>query len=253
MAEPQTIGESPTHQISELARLMARIKQIRPNVTAGPVDNTPQPDEPGHPEYHRRQRADFAFARWTTAAPRRFRDATATDPAITTWADTVLTHPDDAGTLVLRGTIGTGKTHQAYGALRRIAEAGPKRFEMIAITAPDMYGLLRPGGSAKGMEHELRRLTRVPLLLLDDLGTEKLSEWTEEATYRLLNERYNECLPTIVTTNLPVRSPVDDEGRPTAPDLTSRLGERLASRLAQDATVVTLTGPDRRRQPRSAA
>ncbi|MGW5123240.1 ATP-binding protein [Streptomyces sp. NPDC004069] len=247
MPEPQTVGESPRHQISELAALMGKIKQLRPNITGGPVDDEHTPDEPGHPEYHRRQRAEFALARWQTAVPYRYRNATAEHPGIQAWADRASHDLRDAGILVLAGTIGTGKTHQAYGALRRIAEAGPKRFEMIATTAPDLYGLLRPGGSDKGSEHELKRLYRIPLLLLDDLGTEKLSEFTEEATYRIVNHRYNESLPLLITTNLLVRA---DSG--PSQDLVTRLGDRLASRLAETATAIRLDGPDRRRQPRSA-
>ncbi|MFJ6073658.1 ATP-binding protein [Streptomyces sp. NPDC093065] len=244
MTEPQTLAEQ---RPSMLARLMAGIAEHAPHVTAGPIDDAPTPDDPGHPEYHRRQRAEFAVSRWRTAAPRRYQDATATDPQVTGWADTAADDIRQAGFLVLTGGIGTGKTHQAYGALRRIAEAGPRRFEMIAMTAPDMYGRLRPGGSEKGTETELKRLCRVPLLLLDDLGTEKLSEWTEEATFRLINERYNECLPLIITTNFPVRA--HDGGAST--DLVTRLGDRLASRLAQTATVVRLDGPDLRRGLRS--
>lgn len=244
MPEPQTLTEQ---RPSMLARLMAGITEHAPHVTPGPIDDTPTPDDPGHPEYHRRQRAEFALNRWRTAAPRRYQDATATHPDVTTWADTAATDLLSAGFLVLTGGIGTGKTHQAYGALRRIAESGPHRFEMIATTAPDMYGRLRPGGSEKGTETELKRLCRIPLLLLDDLGTEKLSEWTEEATYRLVNERYNECLPLIITTNFPVRAASGDP----SPDLVTRLGDRLASRLAQTATVVHLAGPDLRRGLRS--
>ncbi|WNI19144.1 LAGLIDADG family homing endonuclease [Actinacidiphila sp. ITFR-21] len=142
--------------------------------------------------------------------------------------------------------VRTHNTHQAYGALRRIAESGPDRFEMIAMTAPDMYGLLRPGGSDRGAEAELKRLCKIPLLLLDDLGTEKISEWTEEATYRLLNDRYNECRPLIVTSNFPTRSDVGE-------DLSDRLGGRIASRLSELTTVVVLEGPDLRRQHRSIA
>ncbi|CAL9348990.1 hypothetical protein SUDANB1_00422 [Streptomyces sp. enrichment culture] len=244
MPEPASLSEN---RPSMLARLMAGIAEHAPNVTAGPIDDEPTPDEPGHPEYHRRQRAEFAVNRWKTAVPYRYQDATATHPEVTAWADRAAVDYRDAGFLVLTGSIGTGKTHQAYGALRRIAEAGPRRFEMIATTAPDLYGRLRPGGSDKGTEHELKRLCRIPLLLLDDLGTEKLSEWTEEATYRLVNERYNECLPLIVTTNFLVRA-----ATPGAPDLVTRLGDRLASRLAQTATVVHLDGPDLRRGLRSA-
>ncbi|MFE0800116.1 ATP-binding protein [Streptomyces sp. NPDC058812] len=243
MPEPTSLSEN---RPSMLARLMAGIAEHAPDVTAGPIDDTPNPEEPGHPEYHRRQRAEFALTRWAAAVPYRYQDAEATHPEITAWADRAADDVRKAGFLVLTGTIGTGKTHQAYGALRRIAEAGPRRFEMIATTAPDLYGRLRPGGSDKGTEHELKRLCQIPLLLLDDLGTEKLSEWTEEATYRLINDRYNQCLPLIVTTNFPVRDPNG------APDLVTRLGDRLASRLAQAATVVHLDGPDLRRTFRSA-
>lgn len=248
MPEPQTFADN---RPSALARLMAGIAEHKPDVTAGPIDDEPTPDEPGHPEYHRRQRAEFALTRWTNAVPYRYRDATADHPQITAWADRAADDYRSAGFLVLTGPIGTGKTHQAYGALRRIAESGPKRFEMIATTAPDMYGRLRPGGSEKGTEHELKRLCRVPLLLLDDLGTEKLSEWTEEATTRLVNERYNECLPLIITSNFPTRARLDDRGKPVGPDLASRLGDRLASRLSQVSSLVQLDGPDLRRGLRS--
>lgn len=242
MPEPQRVGgENVMRRVQ--AVLEARgLAGIEP----GPVDQTPSPDEPGHPEYHHRQRVEIAVGRWRTAAPYRYRDATATHPDVLAWARRAVKDRRDAGFLVLTGTFGTGKTHQAYGALRCIAEAGPGRFEMIAITAPDMYGLLRPGGSERGTEAELKRLCRIPLLLLDDLGTEKISEWTEEATYRLLNERYNECRPLIVTSNFPTRS---DDGE----DLSDRLGGRIASRLAELTTVVVLEGPDLRRQHRSIA
>lgn len=241
-SDPQSLAENrPTM----LARLMAGIAEHAPDITAGPIDDTPSPDEPGHPEYHRRQRAAFALGRWETAVPYRYRQATVQHPDICAWADRAADDYRTAGFLVLTGSIGTGKTHQAYGALRRIAEAGPKRFEMIATTAPDMYGRLRPGGSEHGTEHELKRLMRIPLLLLDDLGTEKLSEFTEEATYRIVNHRYNESLPLLITTNMPIKT-----GAPT-PDLVTRLGDRLASRLAQTATIVGFDGPDLRRGLRS--
>ena len=135
MNDPQNLAEN---QPSMLARLMAGIAKHVPDVTPGPIDDQPTPDEPGHPEYHRRQRAEFALGRWETAVPYRYRQATAHHPDIVAWADRAAHDYRDAGFLVLTGPIGTGKTHQAYGALRRIAEARPRRFEMIATTAPDM-------------------------------------------------------------------------------------------------------------------
>ena len=239
MPEPQTVGAIGP---SALARIMAGIRDRNLDQDRGPVDQAPNPDDPGHPGYHHRARAAFALSRWNTAVPHRYGQATATHPDIQAWADQAAADIHQAGFLVINGSIGTGKTHQAYGALRRIAETGPQRFEMIAVTAPDLYGRLRPGGSDKGSEYELKQYARIQLLLLDDVGTEKLSEFTEEMTYRIVNARYNASLPLIITTNLLVRT-----GDTTA-DLVGRLGDRLASRLAQTAHVVTLTGPDLRRQ-----
>lgn len=241
MPEPHALGSVGP---SAFARLMAGLRERGIDLTPGTVDDQPTPDEPGHPEYHRRQRAQFAVKRWTTAVPYRYRDATTEHPDIQAWADRTAKDIHEGGFLVITGNVGTGKTHQAYGALRRIAEAGPRRFEMIAVTAPDLYARLRPNGSDKGSEHELKQFAKIPLLLIDDLGTEKLSEFTEEATYRIVNERYNACLPLIITTNHLVRAD-PGSGRP---DLVTRLGDRLASRLGQDAHIVTLTGPDLRRR-----
>jgi DNA replication protein DnaC len=244
MAEPQALGAIGP---SALARIMAGIRDRNLTHETGPVNQAPNEDEPGHPRYHHRARAAFALSRWNTAVPHRYANATTTHPDIQAWADRAAANIHDAGFLVINGAIGTGKTHQAYGALRRIAETGPHRFEMIAVTAPDMYGRLRPGGSDKGSEHELKQYARIQLLLLDDIGTEKLSEFTEEATYRIVNARYNSGLPLIITTNLLVRDPAGSR----ASDLVGRLGDRLASRLAQAAHVVTLDGPDLRRQDAS--
>lgn len=237
--EPTTVGSLGP---SAFARIMGGIaEKQRQGVTAGPVDDAPTPDEPGHPEYHRRNRAELNLGRWTRATPPRYRRADATLPDVQAWADAAAADPDTAGSLLLTGTTGTGKTYEAYGALHRIAAAGSTHpYEIRALTAADMYGLLRPNGSQRGAEEELRRLCRIPLLLLDDLGSAKASEWTEEVTYRLINERYNACRPSIYTSNLPAKS--KDGG-----DLSAALGERIVSRLSEDTRVIAMTGTDRRR------
>lgn len=258
MSHPQKTTPRPG---SMLARLMAGVREHAPDAAAlGPLPpEAPTPDDPGHPEWHRRQRVEFAMKRWTRATPRRYRTATATDPRVLDWARTAAEHfaypapdPDDEDafdnapplpSLLLTGTTGTGKTHQAYGALRAIAESGPRRrYGLIATTAADMYGQLRPTGQVGAAEHQMRQYATIPLLLLDDIGSAKASEWTEEITYRLVNERYNACLPTIFTSNLPPRART--AGRP---DLASALGDRVVSRLAEMTTVIGLTGHDRRR------
>ncbi|MGW2840564.1 ATP-binding protein [Streptomyces sp. NPDC001493] len=193
-----------------------------------------------------RVRADYALNRWQTATPPRFQDAEATLPEVIGWADRALKDNVEAGALLLTGLTGTGKTHEAFGALRRIAAGGPNQFELITVNSADMYGSLRPSQVMGSAEHELQRLCRVQYLLLDDFGTAKTTEWTEEITYRLVNFRYNHCLPTIITSNLPAR---DENG----PDLTDYVGARVASRLAEMVTtLVPMIGADRRRGGRVA-
>lgn len=128
-----------------------------------------------------------------------------------------------------------GKTFAAYGAIRALL-AGGVRLNWQAVTAADLYAAQRPR-PAHDTEREFNTLARTPLLMVDDLGAAKASEWTEELTYRLVNYRYDRLLPTIFTTNLPIG------------ELRTVLGDRVASRLAQMTDRVVLTGPDRRRQP----
>lgn len=76
-----------------------------------------------------------------------------------------------------------------------------------------------------------------PFLVLDDLGTEKLSDWVQEKLYAILDWRYGQELPTLVTSNL------------TLAELASHYrahGPRLASRIAGMGEEVELRGRDRR-------
>jgi DNA replication protein DnaC len=174
--------------------------------------------------------------------PPRYRDATATEPGVTAWCD----HLTDAyatgereavTSLLITGPTGSGKTWQAYGAIRRIM-ASVLALGWDAATAPDLFAKLRPGGSLD-TEAEYQRWANLPLVFLDDLGAAKDSEWTEEITYRLVNHRSACLLPSIFTTNLPVRAA---DGQPS---LRSAVSERVFSRLAE-CTVVPLKGRDRR-------
>jgi DNA replication protein DnaC len=173
--------------------------------------------------------------------PPRFRDATATDERVIAWSDSlVVAYRTGAGAvpLLISGTTGVGKTHQAYGAIRRIAASGIV-IGWLATNTPDLFARLRPRDDIDS-EAEFRRWSTVPLLFLDDLGAAKDSEWTEEITYRVVNHRSANLLPSIYTTNLQVRSKVPGERT-----LESAMSERVFSRLAE-CKVVMMKGPDRR-------
>lgn len=176
--------------------------------------------------------------------PPRYRQALADHPEVAAWVDEIVRagRPGPSGTrgiaegpsLLIVGPTGTGKTHQAYGAVRSLLAAGV-RLRWEAVTAADLYARLRPRPGLDA-ERELHTLARCPLLVLDDLGAAKGSEWTEELTYRLINYRYEYLRPTLLTTNLPILK------------LRTALGDRVASRLSEMTHRVILDGPDRRRR-----
>lgn len=221
-----------TQFFSRLARI---IHEKNLDATPGPVEDEPHPDLPGHPTYHHRQRVNAALTKFERTAPPRYLTATTDHPVVCDWADRVAADITQAPSLMLWGGTGTGKTHAAFGAVRRIALTGPARFGFLATTFPDLYAALRPGGGNDDeRERLMRRVLTVPVLLLDDLGTTKSSLWTEETTYRIVNHRYNRMLPVIITSNEP----------PAA--LPELLGDRIASRLIEMTTRVEMTGADRR-------
>jgi DNA replication protein DnaC len=82
------------------------------------------------------------------------------------------------------------------------------------------------------------------LLILDDLGAEKPSEWVEETMNLIVNTRYNERRPTIFTTNY---EDVPDDGEIDA--LKARVGFRLHSRLHEMCEFLEYDGGDFRMLP----
>jgi DNA replication protein DnaC len=164
--------------------------------------------------------------------PRRYRDAVADEPGVVHWVRQVTSRPDPPS-LLLAGKVAMGKTWQAYGALRAVAYLDPTT-AWVATTFADFTASLRPRPNVD-TEAEMDRYRSAGVLLLDDLGAGKGSEWVEEVTYRLVNHRYDAMRPTIWVTNL-------------GPDeLRGCVGDRIASRLAETCTRVVLDGPDRRR------
>jgi DNA replication protein DnaC len=106
------------------------------------------------------------------------------------------------GWLLLEGSYGTGKTHLAAALGNLRLDLGDQVF---FITAPDLLDHLRTafGPSAELTFDELfERLKTVPLLIIDDLGTENPSNWAREKLFQLINHRHAGQLPTVVTTNV---------------------------------------------------
>lgn len=160
--------------------------------------------------------------------PRRYRHAIPALDQTWAWLDAAA---DGAGLLLL-GPTGTGKTYEAYGALRAWAGmgAGVDASPVVFGNAADLLDACRPGGSSS-----VDRLAEAGLLLVDDVGAFKATEWTAEVLYRVIDRRWSQMLPTLLTTNL------------TTPELAAALGDRLTSRIAATMTQVPMVGTDRRR------
>ena len=86
-------------------------------------------------------------------------------------------------------------------------------------------------------------LSSADLLVLDDIGAERATEWVEEMLHLIVNARYNDRRPTIFTTNYPIEPPSDAKHAET---LLERVGFRMYSRLQEMTDFVHLEGEDYR-------
>lgn len=105
------------------------------------------------------------------------------------------------GWLLLIGGYGVGKTHLAAAiANQTVASGVPTLFH----TVPDLLDGLRAAFSSQdtSFEERFEEVRRAPLLVLDDLGTQNATEWAREKLFQILNHRYVNHLPTVLTTNL---------------------------------------------------
>jgi DNA replication protein DnaC len=171
--------------------------------------------------------------------------------------------PRDGRGLLLVGGIGTGKTHLAVGILKELIVARGS-----ACLFCDYRELLKQiqnsyNDSVKATELQvLRPVFDADVLLLDELGAVKPSEWVWDTVSLILNTRYNDNRTTIITTNFA------DEAAAGAVRLSSlslaraatreetlgdRIGERMRSRLHEMCRIVKMDGPDFRQKFRSAS
>jgi DNA replication protein DnaC len=153
--------------------------------------------------------------------------------------------------LMINGPVGTGKTHAAWLATAEwCASTGtwPRTGNVIVLRVTDLLDALRPQDDRTQVR--VRDCQAADLLVLDDLGAEKPSEWAAERLYMIVDHRYVNCMPLIVTTNYPEsRLAARLSGLPDgAPGqaVAGGPGTRIASRLAEMCTTVPMKGRDRR-------
>lgn len=161
----------------------------------------------------------------------RYRDAIPRTAESLTWlkAYLVAETPQDRGRgLIILGPSRAGKTWEAAAIARVLLVK--HRVPVQFVEAPEMMAALRP--NAEGAS-DIGQFMAAPVLIIDDLGAERTSEWTAEQLFRLAHYRDVHCLPTIFTSNL--------EGA----QLRERYGDRVINRLAEGATLIRLVSPER--------
>jgi DNA replication protein DnaC len=147
--------------------------------------------------------------------------------------------------LLLEGQPGVGKTHLAVAVLKMVIER-TGAYGLFYDTR-DLLRVIRStyDPSIRTTELEiLRPVMRADLLVLDDLGAEKTSEWVEETMNLIVNTRYNERRMTLFTSNY-LDIPEDDDPN----SLLFRIGHRMRSRLHEMCEFVQMDGADYREMP----
>jgi len=139
---------------------------------------------------------------------------------------------DPTGWLLIQGRYGVGKTHLAAAIAN---DCVTRDIPTIFLTVPDLLDSLRHTFSSKDMTFEERfeQIRQAPLLILDDFGTQNTTDWAREKLFQILNYRYINHLPLVITTNL----------------LLDELEGRIRSRLSDASLVehIIIHAPDHRR------
>jgi DNA replication protein DnaC len=165
--------------------------------------------------------------------------------------------------LLMTGSVGVGKTHLAVGILKAlITERGATG---LFFDYRDLLKQIQHSYNPQVATTELQILEPVfnaEVLVLDELGAIRPTDWVWDTVAHILNTRYNDCRTTIITTNLPnlpaltrdeaVRMS-DPQRAGRAATLGDRIGDSMRSRLHEMCLVVDMQGEDFRQRVKRAS
>lgn len=138
--------------------------------------------------------------------------------------------------LYLWGEPGCGKTHIACALTKTLLEQG---IDVMFLNTGDFLERVREEYNKVFEDEEYKGLFREVMdfegiLIFDDIGAEKVSEWTRERLYLIVNKKWEDMYPMIFTSNCDIEV------------LSARLGDRITSRIAGMTTRIMIPGVDKR-------
>ena len=148
--------------------------------------------------------------------------------------------------LFLWGACGTGKTYAVYALVMYLIAIDE---DVWVFNLPKLLNVIKASFKKKSIYDEstddysyafvhdmkdIDKLVKVGILIIDDIGAEKPTEWVAETLYSIINERYEKMKITIFTSNL------------SLDDLALKLGDRIVSRIAGMCEIYELKGDDKR-------
>lgn len=163
---------------------------------------------------------------------------------------------DEGLGLLFTGDNGVGKTHLAVSVLRELVAVKGARGQFWDFNEliREIKGSYNPETKTSELQ-VLEPVIDADVLLLDDLGAWKMTDWMNDTLFYILNSRYLAKRPTLITTNfqdVDPRAALAADPMRRKEFLIERIGSRLRSRLMEMCLVVRLQGDDHR-QARQAA
>ncbi len=143
--------------------------------------------------------------------------------------------PKEGRGLTLIGPPQMGKTHLAVALLKAVYKE--KKIRGLFFDTKDLFYRLQSYAGTERYEKLIRAVLHVPLLVLDDLGSERLSDWRIETLSHIISHRYNYLKSTIITTNYPLMRQSSEE---IARALEERLSPAIVGKITQANETVYL-------------
>ena len=145
--------------------------------------------------------------------------------------------------LLFTGGVGVGKTHLAAAIIRGLTEKGvPCLFYESGALLKEIQDAYNPVSQTSELK-VLAPVYQTEVLVLDELGASKPTDWVRDTMMNIIGKRYNDKKLTIFTTNY-----LDARRAPADETLEDRVGVRLRSRLYEMCRTVQIEGEDYRRQ-----